>query len=523
MSDNRLVWIVFALVFTLELGFGLFVSQRLGFIYWDALSRAANAFFVLFSRDPHLAAIGFVWNPLPSLLNLPFLLFSPWIPSLSAGGLSSIIVSSLFAGFTVAALIHAFGNKSEPRTSISLTAFLCVLLFALNPFIFWYGANGMSEAIFGFFLLFAVLRWTEWLRTRDHKPFIMASISLGFAFLCRYESIPFTAAMFAATLLALLQSKSPSRKSESSGIVLLLPSLFAVAIWIWLNYTIMGDPLYFMRSSYSNAGQSDILGESDTFSTLVHNPVLSMVYVLERAVYFLIPYIAIGVYRAINGSLWRIDFLSLTLLTLSIPVFQWIMITQGLSFGWLRFFYYPLLVAIAWLPYEFMRAQESPKKRMFHGLMVGAFALSIFAILPALGNPVLAPEEATALNYTDSPTWLRTKSNRQIAEILDESIFAKDTDSLVLADSFNAYEIILNSRYPARFINSTDRDFREFLNNPGSYRNLYFLVPQPGGLASLNAVNARYPEIYDELLPWASLTLELEGNWKLFKVTGNSN
>ena len=38
-----------------------------GLVPGDALSRVANGYYTLFSRDPHLAAVGFVWNPLPSL------------------------------------------------------------------------------------------------------------------------------------------------------------------------------------------------------------------------------------------------------------------------------------------------------------------------------------------------------------------------------------------------------------------------------------------------------------------------
>ena len=37
----------------------------------DAWSRITNAYYVLYSRDPHLAAIGFIWNPLPSLMAIP--------------------------------------------------------------------------------------------------------------------------------------------------------------------------------------------------------------------------------------------------------------------------------------------------------------------------------------------------------------------------------------------------------------------------------------------------------------------
>jgi hypothetical protein len=37
----------------------LFFVLRIG--NSDALSRTANAYYVLYSRDPHLAAIGFIW------------------------------------------------------------------------------------------------------------------------------------------------------------------------------------------------------------------------------------------------------------------------------------------------------------------------------------------------------------------------------------------------------------------------------------------------------------------------------
>src|SRR5437588_4126426 len=42
-------------------------------IFPDALSRVGNAQYVIASRDRHLAAIGFVWNPLPSLVLVPFI------------------------------------------------------------------------------------------------------------------------------------------------------------------------------------------------------------------------------------------------------------------------------------------------------------------------------------------------------------------------------------------------------------------------------------------------------------------
>ncbi|MDF2830576.1 MAG: hypothetical protein K0R01_3859, partial [Mycobacterium sp.] len=62
----------------------------------DATSRVANAGYVVFSRQPHLSAIGFVWNPLPSMVEIPVLQFSRWWPELKTHGLASVVQSALF-------------------------------------------------------------------------------------------------------------------------------------------------------------------------------------------------------------------------------------------------------------------------------------------------------------------------------------------------------------------------------------------------------------------------------------------
>ena len=67
-----------------------------GYIVGDAWSRVGNASYVLFSRDPHLAAIGFVWNPLPSLAMLPLLPLKAIWPPLVSAGFAANIVSALF-------------------------------------------------------------------------------------------------------------------------------------------------------------------------------------------------------------------------------------------------------------------------------------------------------------------------------------------------------------------------------------------------------------------------------------------
>ena len=64
-------------------------------IIGDAWSRVANAYYVLYSRDPHLAAIGFVWNPLPSLAVIPLLPLKTVWPDMVATGFAGSIISAL--------------------------------------------------------------------------------------------------------------------------------------------------------------------------------------------------------------------------------------------------------------------------------------------------------------------------------------------------------------------------------------------------------------------------------------------
>ena len=59
----------------LAVGYWLQVGN--GFILGDALSRVSAAQSALFSRDPHLAAIGFIFTPLTAMVQIPAVCLEP--------------------------------------------------------------------------------------------------------------------------------------------------------------------------------------------------------------------------------------------------------------------------------------------------------------------------------------------------------------------------------------------------------------------------------------------------------------
>ena len=133
--------VIFGGLALLYSGVGYLLMMRYNLFDPDAPSRVANAGFVLESRDPHLSAIGFVWNPLPSLVEVPILQLSRWWPELRTHGLAGVAQSALFmAGAAV-----IIDRIAVDRGVGVLWRRVSVAAFALQPMIIVYGASGMSE------------------------------------------------------------------------------------------------------------------------------------------------------------------------------------------------------------------------------------------------------------------------------------------------------------------------------------------------------------------------------------------
>ena len=101
------LWL-FAILFVGYTVVGCVLILRYNIVEGDGISRVANAGYALWSKDPHLSAMGFVWGPLPSLVELPVLQFSAWWPELRTRGLAGVVQSAAFtAGCAVLIRLRA--------------------------------------------------------------------------------------------------------------------------------------------------------------------------------------------------------------------------------------------------------------------------------------------------------------------------------------------------------------------------------------------------------------------------------
>jgi hypothetical protein len=244
-AESALVFVAFFAVYFL---IGRWVVVDLHLVNFDAISRLAHAFFVWHNDPPKLAAIGFIWPPMQTLAFLPAALFKPLATSLAALPLTS----ALFMAATMVVLNRAL-EVGELRW---FARWPLLVLFGLNPMIVYYGANGMAEAVYLFFLTAGVYFFLRWSMTRRTHLLAFVGLALAFGILSRYELVPFglvIAAAIAAVTLSDRQKVYRPQELEGSLLLYAAPVAYAGGAWLFFNWLILGNPAAFLEIAPTSA------------------------------------------------------------------------------------------------------------------------------------------------------------------------------------------------------------------------------------------------------------------------------
>jgi hypothetical protein len=251
-------WVIAAVFFGLYLAAGAVLVLHYNSIPADAMSRVANGTYVYRGADPHLAAVGFVWNPLPSILAIPLLLASDAWPALLSQAFAGNILSAAVMALCVAVLnglLRDLGLRRAPRLALTL-------LFGLTPMIVYYGANGMSEAYLLLAQVVAARALLSWARSGAHawRKLVVAGTALGIGYFTRYETLVTAAGAVAfVTLVAFVSASGPRavrlRSALADSCLIGLPAAAAFAAWAGLSWVTVGKPFEQFSSSYGNSSQ----------------------------------------------------------------------------------------------------------------------------------------------------------------------------------------------------------------------------------------------------------------------------
>lgn len=520
--------LMFLLVFEAQIMFGMWMNYR-GFVLVDAMSRAMNSLQVLYSTDPHAGSIGFVWMPLPSLMELLWVVFYPLFPGIVSSGFASTVTTALAGGATATLLLATARALDLPRA----LSWAYALLVSTNPMLFLYASNGMSEGVAAPFLTGAVCCLILFWRSGRRRHVVLASLALALGFASLYEAMPYGAALFTALVLGLLRG-SESKESapqgrwravEGLGILFLVPSLYVAILWISANAIIMDDPLYFARSQYGNAAQT----VKDTFnaaSGVAGDVPGSLWYIAERAAPFLIPVAPLLLVRALDGRLFRANTFSLLLLALIVQVSLITpLIYLGSSFGWLRFFMYPLFVAAGWGLHEMAQSKHRTRAA---ALVLSGWVLAAPVIFWTMTQPELGQEEHFVANsllsgkHAEQAGYFGPHNQAPVADYLNQLVFPKK--QTVILDSFHGSMLasqVLPSYFHEQLILTADRRFEDAVRDPEEYGVSYFLVPSPDKVVAPDAIILEYPGLWAGDEPGFELVSsfpETYQDWRLYET-----
>jgi hypothetical protein len=253
--------------------------------YGDAESHLNIAKRVIDSLTPGFAQLGGIWLPLPHLLMLPLVKIDfLWRSGLAGSVISGLafIVSSLFV-YKLARLL----------TRNRAASFVAALVFMSNPNVLYLQTTPMTEMVLIVFFTLSSYFFIKFLENdRDLLSLIFAAFFGFCAALSRYDGWFLVAAE--AGVLALMYlpwaslpkswgqlKKNFNRKrwEKLQGRVILFSSLafLGIVIWLFWDFLILGDPLYFTHSEFSAKSQQQswlVRGELPAYRNLP----LSLIY-----------------------------------------------------------------------------------------------------------------------------------------------------------------------------------------------------------------------------------------------------
>jgi hypothetical protein len=539
-SDAIPAWVMFFASFAAYTTIGSILAVRYGYIVGDALSRTADAQFAVNSRDPHLSAIGFVFGPLPTVCQIPVQILANWWPDVTRYGIAGIVVSAAFMAAFLVQLALAIRDRGASRH----WAFGIAVVVGLMPMIIIYGANGMSEAPFLFFVTWAVRRLIRWQRTDDVHDLTAAGLAIGLCYLVRYEAL--VVGVIGVLVIALRHRVRGWRSNKvlMDSSILLMPLGITFAFWTGVSWLITGDAFAQFSSVYGNSavlaqsraggGSTAVTLSFPIIETLVLTPTLPIIAVL-------------GLWLAIKRR--DIDVLPVLLIYGAVLGFEAVSVLRGSTFPFLR--YYVLAIPAAALLVAFLREgsgamegrrpglealaarpvlEPSSLKRALSSLAVVVLLIAPFPLtIKLMASPTRAPQEYYLQAVFDASgssdeamSVLRTfTTERLIASYLDS---LQLPESSVLVDTSSGFAIVAASTHPRQFVITSDRDFVRDLNDPHTYGIRYILAVPDTGRGVADAINRRYPTMYDTGADVAQLAFLVPQTaadqlpWKVYRV-----
>jgi hypothetical protein len=502
--------LVFLIVLACYIVVSVFLDLKYKTFEGDAVSRMANGYYVFYSRDPHLAAIGFVWDPLTSLADMVFLLGNDLWPALAHNDMAGSLTSAFSMAAAVYQLLLALKESGVARAPrLVLTTF-----FALDPMILLYSGDGMSEGLYLFTLIAATRYLLRWMNTGQLRSLAYAATALGFSYLTRNEAAASVIAGGLAVFFVSYRRATGDRLAKraaamADATIFAIPGVIAAVGWAVASYVITGQFFAQYSSIYGSSSQEAHLGHES-----LHGREIYIVHAVAT-MWPLLPFILVA---AIIVAIRRKDpriLAPLTVLGAALGFDALALLNNNIQPDY-RYFIVTIPIEVLLLgsligtsPLRRARRRLGPRSVLWRLRNLGAILLVVVTMVPAvvttaaaMFNPNLGPEELEllAVVFVRHPTQFELTLDQQYPDILHIGAYLaqlKLPNGDVLVDNAVACvpNIITTISQPKLFVIPNNRDFQRVLADPPTFHDHYILEASPSSSPE-TATNILYPGLW---------------------------
>ena len=224
-------------------------------LYGDAVAHINIARRVVDSRTPGLLQLGTVWLPLPHLLMLPFLL-SRWLWQTGIGGSIPSLIAYVLSVVGIFRLVRTAPGVDPESVPTRFAAWLAAGIFALNPNLVYLQATAMTEPVYLAFFIWAMVFFSDFVRSADgsvgstpKSSLTKCALCLAAACLTRYDGWLLAVIMSAIVLALAARPKFASLRPAAAKFLLIASA--APALWLAYNAVVYRNPLEFANGPYS--------------------------------------------------------------------------------------------------------------------------------------------------------------------------------------------------------------------------------------------------------------------------------
>ncbi len=293
-------------------------------LYGDGIAHVNIARKVVDSPDDSLwqryLQIGSPWLPLQTILMLP-LVANDWMWRSGVAGSLISMLCFVVASIAIFQLARNLYDK-ESDDFKNILPFVAFAIFALNPCALFMQSTPMTELVFMAAISLAVWLLQSWANHQTFKRLVFAAAAMSMATMSRYEAwIVATIACALVLLLSVGNLKSKIKNAATFSTIVALAPLY----WLWHNWAIYGDALWFLTGPHSARGiylqNQANLGWSKIFvGNLLLDMLLMIVTVAACVGLILIPLAGLGFLRLIPTH--RLTFLQYApTMLLEVPFF----------------------------------------------------------------------------------------------------------------------------------------------------------------------------------------------------------